>query len=345
VPFRPDEDFRPPRWLRNRHVQSMLASTGARRPAIAKRTATLVAAQKEIVLDCGDGVRLQCFVSSPPNSTGRPAVILHGWEGSAQSLYILSLSQQLFDRGFEVLRLNMRDHGETHHLNRDLFHSCRLSDVVGALRAIQTLYPSQPLRLAGFSLGGNFVLRAAAQAGETGLNIARVVAVSPVLDPEETLVALEESFPGYQLYFVRKWMRSLLKKQSLWPKEYDFRELAKMSDLRRMTADLVKRFTEFATLEDYLNGYAITGGHLAQLTVPSRIITSLDDPIIPAHSLQNLARPPALHLTVTLHGGHCGFLERLSGPSWVERKIVEEFESEAPAVQERAPMLERASAR
>jgi len=265
---------------------------------------------------------------------------LHGWEGSAQSLYILSLSQQLFDRGYEVLRLNMRDHGETHHLNRDLFHSCRLSDVVGALRAIQYLYPGQQLRLAGFSLGGNFVLRAAAQGAQAGLaglpqlNIAKVVAVSPVLDPEETLVALEESFPGYQLYFVRKWMRSLLKKQAVWPKVYDFHELGKMSDLRRMTAELVKRFTDFPTLEDYLNGYAITGSHLAHLAVPSRIITSLDDPIIPAQSLKRLANPAALQLTVTRHGGHCGFLERLSGPSWVERKIVEEFESEAPASRE-----------
>jgi len=318
----------------------MLASTGARRRSVARRTASLVAAEKELVLDCGDEVRLQCYLSSPPNSTGRPVVILHGWEGSAQSLYILSLSQQLFDRGYEVLRLNMRDHGETHHLNRDLFHSCRLSDVVGALQAIQALYPGQQLRLAGFSLGGNFVLRAAAQGAETGsaglpqLNIAKVVAVSPVLDPEETLVALEESFPGYQLYFVRKWMRSLLKKQAVWPKVYDFRDLGKMSNLRRMTADLVKRFTDFPTLEDYLNGYAITGPHLARLSVPSRIITSLDDPIIPAQSLQRIAHPEALQLTVTRHGGHCGFLERLSGPSWVERKIVEEFEREAPASRE-----------
>src|SRR6201996_9749140 len=156
----------------------MLASTGARRGSIERRTAPMVSAEREVVLDGGDGVRLQCFVSSPPNSTGRPAVILHGWEGSAQSLYILSLSQQLFDRGYEVLRLNMRDHGETHHLNPELFHSCRLSDVVGALRAIQNLYPAQAMRLAGFSLGGNFILRAAAQAGEVGLNIAKVVAVS-----------------------------------------------------------------------------------------------------------------------------------------------------------------------
>jgi predicted alpha/beta-fold hydrolase len=302
----------------------------------------LVAAQKELLLDCGDGVRLQAFRSTPTNTTGRPAVILHGWEGSAESLYILSLSQQLFDRGFEVLRLNMLDHGETHHLNRELFHSCRLSDVIGALRAIQALFPEQPLRMAGFSLGGNFLLRAAAQASVAGLTIGKVVAVSPVLDPTETLIALEQSFPGYQLYFVRKWMRSLLKKQAVWPNIYDFREIGRMANLRRMTAELVRRFTEFPSLEDYLNGYSIVGDNLAPLRVPARIITSLDDPIIPAHSLQRLARAASLQLTVTRHGGHCGFLDRLSGPSWVERRIVEEFESEKPTRGERASVLESA---
>ena len=35
-----------------------------------------------------------------------------------------------------------------------------------------------------------------------------------------------------------------------------------------MTAELVRRHTEFPTLEDYLNGYAITGARLAQLKVP-----------------------------------------------------------------------------
>jgi uncharacterized protein len=318
----------------------MLASTGARRRSIARRTASVVAAEKEVLLDCGDGVRLQCFHSSPVGGTGRPVVILHGWEGSAQSLYILTLAQQMFDRGYEAVRLNLRAHGETHHLNRDLFHSCRLSDVMGALRAIQVLFPGQPLNLAGFSLGGNFLLRAAAQAAEAGLSIAKVVAVSPVLDPGETLIALEQSFPGYQLYFVRKWMRSLLKKQALWPDEYDFTEIGRMANLRRMTAELVRRFTEFPTLDDYLDGYSITGSRLAPLKIPARIITSLDDPIIPAHSLQRLARPASLQLTVTRHGGHCGFLERLSGPSWVERRIVEEFDSEMISREERHSVLQ-----
>jgi uncharacterized protein len=303
----------------------MLASTSMRRRPIARRAAPVLSAGKEILLDCGEGVRLQCFRSTPPGGHGKPMVLVHGWEGSAESLYVLSMAQQFFERGFDVVRLNLRDHGATHHLNRELFHSCRLPEVIGAMQRLQALYPGQKLSLVGFSLGGNFMLRVAAQAEQEGLDIERVVAVSPVLDPGETLIALEQGFPGYQLYFVRKWMRSLLKKQAAWPADYDFKLFGRFSDLRRMTAELIRHFTEYPSLDDYLNGYSITGGRLARLEVPASVITSLDDPIIPAHSLERLAMPPALRLIVTRYGGHCGFLEQLVGPTWMERKILTEL--------------------
>jgi len=59
-----------------------------------------------------------------------------------------------------VLRLNLRDHGDTQALNIGLFHSCRLGEVVGAVRSLQHQHPRRELSLVGFSLGGNFGLRA-----------------------------------------------------------------------------------------------------------------------------------------------------------------------------------------
>lgn len=324
----PDERFRPPLWLRNRHWQSMLASVSLRRGPIVRRAAPLLAAQQALVLECGQGVRLQCWRSSAVRD-GPPVVVLHGWEGSAESLYVLSLAQQLYERGFDVFRLNLRDHGETHHLNPGLFHSCRLPEVSGALRAVQQL-TGQALRLVGFSLGGNFLLRAAARARADQLDLASVVAVSPVLDPHATLRALEEGFAGYALYFARKWWRSLHKKAALWPAEYDFRELRGTRDLRHLTAELISRYTDFATLDEYLCGYAITGRRLETLDAPTLIITSLDDPIIPAKDLAKLARPPQLRILVTRHGGHCGFLERFTGPTWAERCIMAELTGAVP---------------
>jgi hypothetical protein len=319
-PHHVSEEFRPPLWLRNPHVQSILATTFVRRGPIERRAAPLVAAQRELLLECGAGVRLQCLVSSPPRGTGEPVLVLHGWEGSAESIYVLSLAQLLFERGFEVVRLNLRDHGETHHLNRELFHSCRLPEVIGAVQALQAHFPGRPLSGVGFSLGGNFLLRVAARARESSLDLARIIAISPVLEPTETLVALETAMPGYEGFFVRKWLRSLRKKQAAWPDSYDFAEVR--GGLREMTAELVRRHSEFATLEDYLNGYSITGERLASLAVPAHILTSLDDPMIPAGGLARLAQSAALTVTVTRYGGHCGFIESLAGLTWAERLVL-----------------------
>jgi predicted alpha/beta-fold hydrolase len=324
-----DTGFRPPWWMRNPHVQSILVSLPFRQRFVARRAATLLAASEEHLLDCGDGVRLQCFISSP-SRVGRPqigkvAILLHGWEGNSDALYILSPAHKLFEAGFDVVRLNLRDHGATHHLNRELFHSCLLPEVVGAVQRIQEKFPGKPLHLVGYSLGGNFMLRVAAQAESARLNIAKVVAVSPVLDPGETLNAIETGLRPYHTYFIRKWGRSLLKKQEAWPSVYDFAEMVRLASLRRMTDEMVRRFTQYPTLEDYLNGYSITGDKLANLKVPSTVITACDDPIIPVEGLKRLAPSPSLNVTVTRHGGHCGFFDELSGPGWLERKIVSDL--------------------
>jgi predicted alpha/beta-fold hydrolase len=324
-----DTGFKPPWWMRNPHVQSLLISLPFRERFVRRKAKALLDASEEHLLDCGDGVRLQCFVARPAR-VGRPelekvAVTLHGWEGSSDALYILSPAQRLFDAGFDVVRLNLRDHGATHHLNRELFHSCLLPEVVGAVQRIQAMFPDKPLHLVGYSLGGNFMLRVAAQAESAGLRIARVIAVSPVLDPGETLHAIESGLTAYHTYFIKKWARSLLKKQAAWPSVYDFAEMVRLASLRRMTDEMVRRFTEYPTLEDYLNGYSITGDRLANLRVPSSVITAYDDPIIPVRGLERLAKSPALNVTVTPHGGHCGFFDQLAGPSWLEDRIVAEF--------------------
>ena len=125
-----DTSFQPRRWLRGPHFQTILSGLPPRRARVERSAVPLLAASEELLLDCGDGVKLQAFHSSPAKRGRDPGrklvVLLHGWEGSADSTYQLSLASSLFAAGFEVVRLNLRDHGATHHLNRELFHSCRL---------------------------------------------------------------------------------------------------------------------------------------------------------------------------------------------------------------------------
>lgn len=321
-----DSSFRPGRWLRGRHFQTILPSFPLRRARVERRATPLLTASEELLLSCGDGVTLQAFHSSQSRRGRDPgtrlAVLLHGWEGSANSQYLLSLAQTLFDAGFEVVRLNLRDHGATHHLNRELFHSCRLPEVVGAIRALARDFNGMPMVLAGFSLGGNFMLRVAADGDGRQLPIERVIAISPVLDPAVTLNTLEQGTSIYHSYFVRKWGRSLVKKQQAWPGHYDFGELLRVRSLREMTRQLVLSHTEYPTLEDYLAGYSITGGRLETLAAPATVFTALDDPIIDAVDLARLARLPQFDIITTAHGGHCGFIESMGDSNWIDAQAV-----------------------
>jgi uncharacterized protein len=322
----PDSSFRPRRWLRGPHFQTILSSLPPRRSRVERRAIPVRAASVERLIECGDGVTLQAFHASPEKRGREPgkrvAVLLHGWEGSADSTYVLSLSQTLFSLGFEIVRLNLRDHGATHHLNRELFHSCRLPEVVGAVRTLAQQFAGRPMVLAGFSLGGNFMLRVAAHREARDLHIERVIAVSPVLDPAVTMNTLEHGPRLYHSYFVRKWGRSLAKKQQAWPDAYDFEELLRIRSLREMTRQLVLRHTEFPTMEDYLAGYAITGDRLTTLSAPATVLTSLDDPIIDATDLARVARSPRLDIVTTAYGGHCGFLENLGDSNWIDAQTV-----------------------
>lgn len=323
--------FDPPRWLGNRHLQSVLPSLPARRWSVERRARRLIAASRELIVDCGEGVRLLALHATRQALGQAPArrlvVLHHGWEGSADSLYLLSLGQAMLDAGFDVIRLNLRDHGPTHHLNLELFHSCRIAEVVGAIARIQRLNPHQEVSLAGFSLGGNFALRIGARAAAAGLRLRRIVAVCPVLDPAVTLDALEHGPAIYREYFMLKWRRSLAKKQAAWPAHYDFRELMGERSLTGMTARMVKDYAGYPDLATYLAGYAITGEALATLDTESRIITSLDDPMILPGDLARLKRVDALRITATRRGGHCGFVDGF-GATWIDREVVAELSRE-----------------
>lgn len=324
-----DDNFQPPWWLRGGHRQSILVGLPLRRAAVERRTLSMRASAREWLLDCGDGVRLQAWHSTPAargkKSLGRVVVLMHGWEGSADSLYMLSAAQSLFDAGYDVVRLNFRDHGATHHLNAELFHSCRLPEVIGAVREVQARLPAHRLYLAGFSLGGNFALRVAAVAGREGIELARTFAVSPLLDPQRTLRQLDQSAPVYHRYFVIKWGRSLLKKQAAWPERYEFRPVMRYGNLLRMTDELVRQHTDFADIDSYLAGYALTGDRLKTLATPATIVTSKDDPIIAAQDLDRLVYNGTLRVRLTSTGGHCGYLQSLTGPSWVDGIMLDEL--------------------
>ncbi len=316
-------DYQPPRLLRNPHVQSVLASSGVRRLLFRRRLSTLVRGATAHVLDCGDGVRLLGLHTEQRKLTKARGlvVLLHGWEGSVQSSYLLHTGSRLLDDGYDVFRLNFRDHGATHHLNPELFHSCRLDEVVGAVGAVSKLFPESPLGIVGFSLGGNFALRVALRAPAAGIPLVYALAVCPAISPSDAMDAIERAPWFYETYFLRKWRRSLLIKQRAFPEAQMFAAEDMRGSLRELTRALVLRHTGFESIEAYFDGYSIAADRLAAMRVPATILTSADDPIIPIAEFRALTLPPCVELDIAPAGGHCGFIRNLTLGSWTEDYI------------------------
>lgn len=324
-------DYRPPRWLRNPHLQSALGSSQLRQRMGERELAALDATTTEHLVDGGEGVRL-LGLHSAPRGAGQAAprglaLLLHGWEGSVESSYMRLATAQLLARGFEVFRLNFRDHGGTHHLNEEIFHSCRIDEVVLAARDIARRFPVRPLVVAGYSLGGNFALRLALRAPAAGLALAHVAAVCPVLDPARTMDAMEAGLPVYLWHFERKWRASLSRKRALFPRRHAFDDRVLGLRMRPLTQWLIERYTDFGTLERYFDGYAIAGERLAALQVPASILMAADDPVIPFDDFARLRLPPTARLDVSPWGGHCGFIENARLDGFAERWIAERLAS------------------
>ena len=317
--------FKPPFGLRNPHVQTIFSSIGPRRTKVKKAFHKFHKQQQEVTLNCHDGIRLGGFLNQATATKSKQlAILIHGWEGSAESSYILSTTTQLLDQCIDVFRLNLRDHGGTHHLNRGIFNSTLIDEVISGLEDLQQRYSYPSYSLIGYSLGGNFSLRVVANAQNNNVHLDRVIVFCPVIHAYTSNVALNRAHNYlYGQYFVRKWKRSLYNKLTAFP-DYDYEaSLAGMKTLDQMNEELIPKYTRFKDVNDYFDAYAVTGDTLVNTICPCYLHFAKDDMIIPHDDIKKLADNPKLDITVTEWGGHCGFLMNWKLESWQDKRVVE----------------------
>ncbi len=282
--------------------------------------------EKHVILDTRDGNRLSGYYS--PQNAGNPkglGILLHGWEGSSQSTYILQCGKHLYQNGYAVFRLNFRDHGASHHLNKGLFYATLLDEVFEGVRLASRFCENVPVLLAGFSLGGNFAIRIAAKySNGDHHHLSRVISISPVLDPEKSTDRIDGN-PLIRSYFLRKWRNSLKLKQRLFPEAYNFKEVLKLDTLRKMTDELIHHYSDYSSSHEYFKSYSIPPEAINHLTLPLSIIAAADDPIIPVDDFYAIKTAVGTDLIIHAQGGHNGFLEGIFKPAWYDRYLVDIF--------------------
>ena len=277
----------------------------------------------------GSRVLLKCRWQSERRAAPT-LLVLHGLEGSTDSLYVLGTAQKAYRRGFNVVGMNMRNCGGTEHLAATLYHSGMTEDIRRViLEELAGREALKEIHLAGFSMSGNMVLRLAGDYGSEAPPALRgVAAVSPSIDLDSCAAALERRENAlYRWSFVKHLRERVRRKNRLSPGVYDTQRLRRVRTIREFDEWVTAPHGGFRDASDY---YARTSSRavLEEIRVPTLIIHSADDPLIPAEPFLDaaIAGNPDVLLVLTRRGGHVGFLsDRAEGEDrhWAENRVVE----------------------
>jgi predicted alpha/beta-fold hydrolase len=211
--------------------------------------------------------------------------------------------------------MNMRSCGGTDKFSPTIYHSGRSNDVARVVDTIISRQGLEAVALIGYSMGGNLVLKYAGDLGTDAPSMLKaVVGISPLMDLTVSSAALHEPQNRfYEKYFLRSMIDRVRRKAILFPdiylKFYASGALKRMRSMRDFDEYVVARFGGFTSADDYY--YSVASSRVAsQLSVPTLIVHSLDDPFIRMlpQTRQALIENPHVNFVETQYGGHCAFL-------------------------------------
>jgi len=322
-------DFVPRRWLRGGHRQTVFAAYLPRQNRLPKAEERLFSVEPEVQ------ILAHChWQADRKNHT--TLVIVHGLEGSSEAQYVIGTANKAWDKGMNVVRMNMRNCGGSERLTRTLYNSSMSSDVAGVVKTLIDEDGLPAIGVAGFSMGGNLVLK---MDGEWRANppaqVKAVIGISPALDLTLSSKTLHEWRNRlYEYGFLIGLHGSVTRKAKLCPDLYRTYPLFSIRSLRDFDHQITARHGGFESAEDYY--YKAAAARVVEkITVPTLIIHSVDDPFIKisGETRTKILANRHIRYIETEHGGHCAFMAEPAGYDgrWAEKKIVEFVEEFAQA--------------
>ncbi len=318
--------FIPHRVLKQGDAQTLGAYLWPRRFRSGDRTG-----DEERLFEVEPGSQVLARCRWQPNRTEHPTfVIWHGMEGSTASSYMLTTAARMFRAGFNVVRVNYRNCGGTEHLSPTLYHGGLTADLRAVLDELIARDHQPRLFVAGFSLGGNMVLKLSGEYGDNPPPQLRAIcAVSPSIDlrASTNLIARPRNWI-YQQDFLRRLKNRIKVKEKLFPDAYDSSLLNGVRSVEQFDNRYVAPHFGFADANDYY-AKASSRPFIGRIRIPTLIIHAKDDPFLPFDPLRDpsLAANPYVLLIATERGGHVAFVSANAGEErfWAESRLVEFF--------------------
>jgi uncharacterized protein len=280
-------------------------------------------------IEVAPGVQILCHCHWQPDRRNALTLILvHGLEGSSESGYMVGVAQKALAADMNVVRVNQRNCGGTDHLAPTLYNSSLSGDVAAVAHNVIERDKIPRFALAGFSMGGNLVLKTAGEWGKKSPPEFRAVAaVCPAMDLAASADALH--FPSnriYEEYFMIKLRQRFRAKARLFPDHFDPSRLRGVKTLRQFDDKITAYYCGFTGAVDYY-ARAAASNTVERIAVPGLILHAATDPFIHLipETRSKIAANPSLTFIEAPDGGHCSFLADANGYDgrWAEQQIVE----------------------
>ena len=317
--------FRPHPFLRGGHAQTLATSLPRTFPKGAGHV------DESLLLDVEPGTQVRALCRwQDERRAAATLVLLHGLVGHAETRSMIGLAAKAFARGWNTVRLNLRNCGGTEDLTDTLYHSGLTADL-RALLGHLAREGHEDVHVVGFSIGGNQVLKYLGEEGE-GARVRSAVAICPPVDLSASARLLDEKRSNriYLAHFLYYLGQTLKRKERALGRRYlpDPRpSLLRKADysIRRFDDRVTAPHFGYEDAEDYYRA-ASSGPWLQRIAVPTWILCAEDDPMIPSRIAEAFPRADSVRLLSTAGGGHCGFLGRRQPDEdryWVENRALE----------------------
>lgn len=295
--------YRPAWFVPGRHLRTLWGKFVRRRPRIP------VAIEQWPTPD--DDVVSVHRLNGPAG--GPMLVLLHGLEGSPNSHYARGMLARARALGWSATALVFRTCGGEMNRTRRFYHSGETTDLDFVIRRLTSEDPDTPIVLAGFSLGGNVMLK---WLGERGTAVPPTVraaaAVSVPYDLARGSRYINQGFARvYERHFLRSLVRKTREKRTRFPDivpDVDLTALRTMWDFDDAVTAPVHGFRDATDYYDRSSSLR----WLDRVRVPTLLVSAADDPFLPREVLDEVRTAaqsnPALHCEFLEHGGHVGFI-------------------------------------
>ncbi len=261
----------------------------------------------------------------PASGTGLPVVLMtHGLGGCTESPYMRRIARKLNDADAGVFMVNQRGSGPGMGLSPTLWNGGSSGDLKEAVDYLARLHPRSPLLLAGFSLGGNVLLKYLGEGHAVPPSVAAAYAVNPPVDLGLSSRILSERLWLFNRYYMRLIRRQAVALARHYPDARHAPEAART--IWEFDAAYTAPAAGYQDAQDYYTR-ASSGQYLHAIRVPTTILCSKDDPFIPPEVFDGLALGPALSLVQPDKGGHMGYIARqrlgAGDRRWMDAVVVE----------------------